>query len=215
MVNGIQFLLGIGFIVKHIDVFQIAGFAVKVKSEANDESRGDGEADIVRLDVSLEAFRLEKESSDFNVGGVHAAQVSKEFLHGSSGVNNVFNDDNRSALDGVSQPDNLSDLARRLRSGIGAEAHKCDFGIAVKRAEKVGRKGERPVKHTDNQGIPAAVFPGDVGGYFFNSLSYLLRTDKRFENQSVICYFFHKVQKNFHKGTKKSPNMQNQKGSSR
>ena len=153
--------------INHPDVGQIARKAVNVESVADNEIGRNLETDIIGGDVGLKRFGFEEKSCNLHIAGILRFEIFHQITDCATGVNDIFNDNDRAALNILCQTHHFLDNAGAFRSFIALQANERNFSIGqLNAAKQVGRKRKSSVENTKKQRTLTATFAGDLFAKF-------------------------------------------------
>ena len=130
--------------------------AVVIEAVADDEFVGDLEADPVGPDGDFWRRLLLQQDADFHVGGAEFLQALDDGGEGAAGVEDVVDDDDVAALEGIAHGLEAAQLAGAFGAGVAGEADAGDFAVEIDGAEEIGQEEERAVHDAEKERALAA-----------------------------------------------------------
>lgn len=140
----------------------IATVAVVVETIADDEIVGNLDGDVVGFEIDLAVLGFEEHCCNADIGCALILALLDEALDGDARVDNILDDDDRSACEILIKSDELLDDARGLRPLIGSELDERDLGGDVDQLHEVG--GEHECAIEDAQEERVATFEVVIDG---------------------------------------------------
>ncbi len=152
-----------GFFGEEADVFYVAVDLGVVHAVADDEVVGDFEGDVVGLDGDEAAIGLVEAGGDLERGGFVLEHEAAEVGHGEAGVEDVFDEDDVLAFDGVVDVlDELDGAGGDAGAAVGGDGDEVEGGVDLDGAGEIGEEDGGAFEHADEDDGLAGVVGGDV-----------------------------------------------------
>ena len=173
--RGPRRLVGDFVVVHEADVGEVAIALGVIHAKADDEEVGDGEADVVRIDVFLAAGGLVEEGGDAEALGVLLEEELAQIAEGEAGVEYVFHDEDVFAFDGLVEVlDELDCAGGAVALAVAGDGDKVKGGVNGDGAGEVGEEGSCALENADHDELFAFEVGGDLRAYFLDAGGNLL-----------------------------------------
>ena len=157
------------------DVGEVAVALGVIHAVANNEEVGDGEAYIVRFDFFKAAGWFVEQGGDAQGLWVVLEEDFAEVRQCKTGVENVFDDEDIFAFDGLVEVlDELDGAGGTLTLAVAGDGDEVEGGIDLDRAREVGEEGRGALEDTDHDELFAVEVVGDLGAHLGDALGDLL-----------------------------------------
>ncbi len=164
-----------GFFRKEADVFYVAVVFGEVHAVADDEMVGDFEGDVVGLDGDEAALGFVEAGGDFEGGGLVLEHEAAQIGEGKAGVEDVFDEDDVLALDGVVDVlDELDGAGGDAGAAIGGDGDEVEGGVDLDGSGEIGEEDGGAFEDADEDDGLAGVVAGDLCAYIGDALGDLL-----------------------------------------
>jgi len=145
------------------DVVHIAVVLGIVHAVANDELVGDAEGDIVGLDGDKAACGFVEAGGDLERGWLVLEHEAAQIAEGQAGVEDVLDDDDVLAFDGVIDVlDELDGSRGDAGAAIAGDGDEVEGGVDRDGTREVGEEDRRALEDTDQDNGLAFVISGDL-----------------------------------------------------
>jgi hypothetical protein len=164
-----------GFFGEEADVVNSAVAFGKVHAVANDELVGDLEGYVVGFDGDEAALGFVEAGGDFERGGLVLEHETAEVAEGEAGVEDVFDDDDVLALDGVVDVlDELDGAGGDAGAAVAGDGDEVEGVVDLDGASEIGEEDGRPLEDSNEDDGLAGVVGGDLGADGFGAFGDLL-----------------------------------------
>jgi len=162
----VEFLLELvasGFFGEEADVVDVAVAFGEVHAVANDELVGDLEAYVVGLDGDEAAIGLVEAGGDLERGGFVLEHEAAEITESETGIEDVFDDDDVLALDGVVDVfDELDGARGDAGAAVTGDSDEVEGGVDSDGAGEIGEEDGCAFENADEDDGLAGVVGGDL-----------------------------------------------------
>jgi len=153
-----------GFFGKQVDVLEVAVVFGVVHAVADDEVVGDFEGDVVGLDGDEAALGFVEAGGDLEGGGLVLEHEAAEVGEGKAGVEDVFDEDDVLAFDGIVDVlDELDGSGGDAGAAVGGDGDEVEGGVDLDGAGEVGEEDGCAFEDADEDDGLALVVAGDLG----------------------------------------------------
>jgi hypothetical protein len=157
------------------DVGEVAVAFGVIHAVADDEEVGDGEADVIGLDFFEAAGGLVEESGDSQGLGVVLEEDLAQVRQCKTGVEDVFNDEDVFAFDGLVEIlDEFDCSGRALAFAVAGDGDEVECGVDLNVAREVGEKRGGAFEDSDHDELFTCEVVGDLRAHFGDALGDLL-----------------------------------------
>ena len=157
------------------DVFDAAVALGVVHAVADDELVGDLEGYVVGFDGDQAAFGLVEAGGDLERGRLVLEHQAAEIAKGEAGVENVFDDDDVLAFDGVVDVlDELDGAGGDTGAAVAGDGDEIERIVDLNGAGEIGEEDGCAFENPDKDDGLACVVGGDLGSDGFGALGDLL-----------------------------------------
>ena len=157
------------------DVRQVAVALGVVHAIADDKEVGDGESDIIGVDLFEAAGGLVKQGSDAERFWMLLEKQLAQVAEGEAGIENVFDDENVFALDGLVEIfDQLDCAGGAIAFAVAGGGDEIKGRVDLDGPGEIGKEGRGALEHADHDELFAVQVLGDLGAHFGDPVSNLL-----------------------------------------
>ena len=170
--------------IQDIDILEIASHFIVIQPVTNNEGVGDGQADIVELDILGIGLRLEQQGADLDLLRLVLFELFSQCDDGVAGIDDILDHDDAASGDIARETHHLLHLSGRRRPGIGGQFDGHQLAGEIEPLHQGGSKHHRTVQHAEDDGDvgAAGIVRIDPGGHFIDGLFNLGIGDEKLES---------------------------------